>query len=710
MAELKKLFKSYRMRKLARYFLLLFFLPFVLITVTILSSLFSSFGQQMAYEQLSLTVQAMDHAQGWLANFNRMVTQLVSDDTFHPEELVFYSEQNLLQKRLQLLAGGQSGLANIWYPLPSGSLISGTDVLSIKRLNEDRFTANEPDPGDEPIYTRLFMGEVLSVRDRYVGRNYLLIPYFFQTLQNRELQTEMLIFQVDQQVFLKELEALWNVNPGRVRLRARDGRVILSSDHDCAEEFSVAAACTDSTNAPYTTLSESLGSIWRPHSVIACSVAAYHWAIDFVGVSNLLGRFHVIQLVMLLLIAVFVLGCGVCALCVARLYKPLRSLRDSLNDAAMPQRDCEYGDAYDYIESSIECIRADNEQMRQQLAQHTKIAREFVVTMLLAGKIRDLEEYLGTYAFCGYFPENERHIIEVIDCASAPAQIAALMAARAEAAAFALRQDTRCTLYWPDGAWPHKEAEAGFSSISGPHENWRGLPEHCAQAWFARSLRRPQYSDGLLKEAIEQAREMAVVFQAALTAKNTKPLEEFARQIPPERLYAHACALAACLLRWLADKDYSIIEDVSIFYVPYAATPGEQRNALCGLVSFLSTLLQAENSSETADEETDVLEQIYQYIAQEYASPNFSIKQMASDLHMSISALSSYFKNRTGQLLSDYITEMKMKKASHLLAHSNLSVQEIALAVGYFNANSFIRRFHQMKGMSPREFRNMHRA
>ena len=56
---------------------------------------------------------------------------------------------------------------------------------------------------------------------------------------------------------------------------------------------------------------------------------------------------------------------------------------------------------------------------------------------------------------------------------------------------------------------------------------------------------------------------------------------------------------------------------------------------------------------------------------------------------MSISALSSYFKNHAGLLLSDYITEMKMKKAMHLLEFSNLSIQEAGLSIGYLNVTSF---------------------
>ena len=79
---------------------------------------------------------------------------------------------------------------------------------------------------------------------------------------------------------------------------------------------------------------------------------------------------------------------------------------------------------------------------------------------------------------------------------------------------------------------------------------------------------------------------------------------------------------------------------------------------------------------------------------------------MASDFSMSISALSSYFKNHTGLLLSDCITEMKMKKAMHLLEFSNLSVQEVGLSIGYLNVTSFIRRFQQVNQMSPKEYRS----
>ena len=56
--------------------------------------------------------------------------------------------------------------------------------------------------------------------------------------------------------------------------------------------------------------------------------------------------------------------------------------------------------------------------------------------------------------------------------------------------------------------------------------------------------------------------------------------------------------------------------------------------------------------------------------------------------------------------LATYIAEMKMEKAKFLLKKTSMSINDISLSVGYYNVNSFIRRFQQRISISPREYRS----
>ena len=78
---------------------------------------------------------------------------------------------------------------------------------------------------------------------------------------------------------------------------------------------------------------------------------------------------------------------------------------------------------------------------------------------------------------------------------------------------------------------------------------------------------------------------------------------------------------------------------------------------------------------------------------------------MAEYFDMSLPHLSQYFKGQMGVNLLDYVTELRMEKAKALLCSTNMVLADVALAVGYYNVNSFSRRFKQVVGVTPGEYR-----
>lgn len=93
------------------------------------------------------------------------------------------------------------------------------------------------------------------------------------------------------------------------------------------------------------------------------------------------------------------------------------------------------------------------------------------------------------------------------------------------------------------------------------------------------------------------------------------------------------------------------------------------------------------------------------YINENYADINFSAKDMADHFQMSLSHLSQFFKEHTGQTIQDYTTVLKIEKSKQLLSCSDLSIKDIAVEIGYYNVTSFIRRFKQITGTTPGIFR-----
>lgn len=96
------------------------------------------------------------------------------------------------------------------------------------------------------------------------------------------------------------------------------------------------------------------------------------------------------------------------------------------------------------------------------------------------------------------------------------------------------------------------------------------------------------------------------------------------------------------------------------------------------------------------------IERIRRYIGEYYAS--VTLNQLAEYLQMNTTYLSHYFKEKTGEKLFDYITEVRLNAALELLKTSpGLNVAEVAEKVGYMNAVSFSRSFKKRFGVPPSE-------
>lgn len=107
-----------------------------------------------------------------------------------------------------------------------------------------------------------------------------------------------------------------------------------------------------------------------------------------------------------------------------------------------------------------------------------------------------------------------------------------------------------------------------------------------------------------------------------------------------------------------------------------------------------------------ADEEEDrQIDEIHQYLLQHYNDAELSVQQLADEYGMSMTTLAELFKRKAGMLPSDYIAKLRMDQSQRLLLRTNMSVAEIGMEVGFLNANSFIRRFKQVVGMTPGEYR-----
>ena len=88
----------------------------------------------------------------------------------------------------------------------------------------------------------------------------------------------------------------------------------------------------------------------------------------------------------------------------------------------------------------------------------------------------------------------------------------------------------------------------------------------------------------------------------------------------------------------------------------------------------------------------------------EHLTEDFSVDQMAQDLFLSRSYLSTKFKKETGMTLSQYIQEQKIEKAKSLLKTTDRSILEIATYLGFCDAKYFGARFKKFYKVPPTRY------
>jgi AraC family transcriptional activator of mar-sox-rob regulon len=85
--------------------------------------------------------------------------------------------------------------------------------------------------------------------------------------------------------------------------------------------------------------------------------------------------------------------------------------------------------------------------------------------------------------------------------------------------------------------------------------------------------------------------------------------------------------------------------------------------------------------------------------------PSSTIHGLALECNLSESRLQHLFKQHTGLGLGQLLADQRMREATDLLAHSNMSIKEIASALGYEHASSFTRAFERYFGKTPSGYR-----
>lgn len=115
-------------------------------------------------------------------------------------------------------------------------------------------------------------------------------------------------------------------------------------------------------------------------------------------------------------------------------------------------------------------------------------------------------------------------------------------------------------------------------------------------------------------------------------------------------------------------------------------------------------LINTGKKTSLSSEDKAILDSLASYIGDHYAD-NLSIEGLAKISCMGTTKFKKAFKEYFECTVNDYIRDVRLDHAEHLLAYTDLPVGEIAKAVGYSAAGHFAGLFCEHTGVLPLEYR-----
>lgn len=98
-------------------------------------------------------------------------------------------------------------------------------------------------------------------------------------------------------------------------------------------------------------------------------------------------------------------------------------------------------------------------------------------------------------------------------------------------------------------------------------------------------------------------------------------------------------------------------------------------------------------------------------IEQKYRDPNYSAKHLAMDIGVNMRYISAVVSLRFQQNYSELVNRMRLYEARYMLQDRNfddMTVEDIAINVGFTTRQSFYVSFYRHCGTTPKEYRLVH--
>lgn len=101
---------------------------------------------------------------------------------------------------------------------------------------------------------------------------------------------------------------------------------------------------------------------------------------------------------------------------------------------------------------------------------------------------------------------------------------------------------------------------------------------------------------------------------------------------------------------------------------------------------------------------------IMDYLHAHYMDPDLSITSVAETLNLRPSQINAILREDVGMTFSQYVPFLRMSAFKSLLLSTDLPIAQLIVQVGYIDVPNFLRKFKQLEGVTPSQFRTLHKS
>lgn len=101
---------------------------------------------------------------------------------------------------------------------------------------------------------------------------------------------------------------------------------------------------------------------------------------------------------------------------------------------------------------------------------------------------------------------------------------------------------------------------------------------------------------------------------------------------------------------------------------------------------------------------SEIIKKAMLYIS-EHFNTALTLEDVAEQVHLHPSYFSSLFKQSTGSSFKEYLNMVRIEESKRLLANTDFSIIDIAVAVGFEDQSYFSKVFKKYTGLTPKQFR-----